>query len=61
MIRIRRGVDLKVSVTPGRSPALVFLHGGLGNRFNWRSPMTSEVMAPPPRTSAIRSTAMAAT
>ena len=37
MIRIREGVDLKVSVTPGRSPALVFLHGGLGNRFNWRS------------------------
>lgn len=37
LIRIREGIDLKVSVTPGRSPALVFLHGGLGNRFNWRS------------------------
>jgi pimeloyl-ACP methyl ester carboxylesterase len=37
LIRIRQGIDLKVSVSPGRSPALVFLHGGLGNRFNWRS------------------------
>lgn len=36
LIRIRKGVDLKVSVMAGRAPALVFLHGGLGNRFNWR-------------------------
>lgn len=37
LIRIREGVELKVSLVPGRTPALVFLHGGLGNRFNWRS------------------------
>jgi pimeloyl-ACP methyl ester carboxylesterase len=37
VVRIRKGADLKVSVLAGRPPALVFLHGGLGNRFNWRS------------------------
>lgn len=36
-IHLRRGVDLQVCHTPGQTPALVFLHGGLGNRFNWRS------------------------
>ncbi len=36
-IPLRRGVNLQVSHTPGKSPALVFLHGGLGNRFNLRS------------------------
>lgn len=36
-ISLRRGVNLRVCHSPGRTPALVFLHGGLGNRFNWRS------------------------
>ncbi|MEP1077743.1 alpha/beta hydrolase [Leptolyngbya sp. PL-A3] len=36
-IHLRRGVELQVCHTRGRSPAWVFLHGGLGNRFNWRS------------------------
>lgn len=36
-IHLRRGVDLQVCHSPGQTPALVFLHGGLGNRFNWRS------------------------
>ncbi len=36
-VSLRPGVTLRVCHTPGRSPALVFLHGGLGNRFNWRS------------------------
>ncbi len=36
-IHLRKGVDLQVAYTHGESPALVFLHGGLGNRFNWRS------------------------
>lgn len=36
-VTLRSGVSLRVCHTPGRSPALVFLHGGLGNRFNWRS------------------------
>lgn len=36
-IHLRRGVKLQVSHSPGNSPALVFLHGGLGNRFNLRS------------------------
>ena len=35
-IHLRRGVDFQVSHHPGKPPALVFLHGGLGNRFNWR-------------------------
>jgi pimeloyl-ACP methyl ester carboxylesterase len=36
LIRLRRGVGLQVCYQPGQNPALVFLHGGLGNRFNWR-------------------------
>jgi len=36
-INLRRGVNLQVCYSPGKSPALVFLHGGLGNRFNLRS------------------------
>lgn len=36
-INLRRGVDLQVWHSHGQTPALVFLHGGLGNRFNWRS------------------------
>ena len=36
-IYLRRGINLQVCHSLGRKPALVFLHGGLGNRFNWRS------------------------
>jgi hypothetical protein len=36
VIHLRRGVDLQVSHSPGKSPAVVFLHGGMGNRFNLR-------------------------
>lgn len=36
-VSLRRGVTLYVSQSPGRLPAFVFLHGGLGNRYNWRS------------------------
>lgn len=36
-VHLRRSVNLRVCHSPGRTPALVFLHGGLGNRFNWRS------------------------
>jgi pimeloyl-ACP methyl ester carboxylesterase len=36
-INLRRGVDLQVCHSHAQTPALVFLHGGLGNRFNWRS------------------------
>lgn len=36
-VPIRQGIDLKVSHTAGDQPAVMFLHGGLGNRFNWRS------------------------
>jgi pimeloyl-ACP methyl ester carboxylesterase len=36
LIHLRREVDLQVAHHLGLSPALVFLHGGLGNRFNWR-------------------------
>lgn len=35
-VRLRPGVNLAVSYRSGKSPALVFLHGGLGNRHNWR-------------------------
>lgn len=35
-VHLRRGVTLAVSYTPGTSPTVVFLHGGLGNRYNWR-------------------------
>jgi pimeloyl-ACP methyl ester carboxylesterase len=37
MIHLRQDVSLQVSHHAGKAPALVFLHGGLGNRFNWRS------------------------
>ncbi len=30
-------MQLQVNYTSGRQPALVFVHGGLGNRWNWRS------------------------
>lgn len=33
---LRQGVSLQVAHRPGTAPALVFLHGALGNRFNWR-------------------------
>ncbi len=36
-ILLRRDVTLQVCYQAGVSPAVVFLHGGLGNRFNWRS------------------------
>lgn len=29
-------VALQVAYAPGRLPAIVFVHGGLGNRYNWR-------------------------
>lgn len=37
IIHLRPGVDLQVSHRPGKSPAIIFLHGGMGNRFNLRS------------------------
>lgn len=37
LISLRRRVKLQVSCHTGTSPCMVFLHGGLGNRFNWRS------------------------
>ncbi|MEM8830861.1 MAG: alpha/beta hydrolase [Cyanobacteria bacterium P01_G01_bin.19] len=36
-IKLRRRVQLLVSYHAGTSPGLVFIHGGLGNRYNWRS------------------------
>jgi pimeloyl-ACP methyl ester carboxylesterase len=36
-VSVRQDIDLQVCHNPGRQPALIFLHGGLGNRFNWRS------------------------
>ena len=36
VINLRRGVDLQVCHSRGRNPAVVFLHGGMGNRFNLR-------------------------
>lgn len=36
-IAIRPNLSLQVCHSPGRAPALVFLHGGLGNRYNWRA------------------------
>ena len=35
-IHLRRDTDLQVCYHPGQSPALIFIDGGLGNRFNWR-------------------------
>ena len=37
ILHLRRGVNLQVCHSPGQSPAMVFLHGGMGNRLNWRS------------------------
>jgi pimeloyl-ACP methyl ester carboxylesterase len=36
-IHLRRGVNLQVCHSSGKTPAIVFLHGGTGNRFNFRS------------------------
>ncbi|RZM77763.1 alpha/beta fold hydrolase [Leptolyngbya iicbica] len=36
-LRLRPGVQLQVCHEPGTQPAIAFLHGGLGNRFNLRS------------------------
>ena len=36
-VKLRRRVQLQVSYHGGITPGLVFIHGGLGNRFNWRS------------------------
>ena len=36
-VKLRRRVNLQVSYHAGETPGIVFLHGGLGNRFNWRS------------------------
>ncbi|MDV2998762.1 MAG: 2-succinyl-6-hydroxy-2,4-cyclohexadiene-1-carboxylate synthase [Chroococcopsis gigantea SAG 12.99] len=35
-VNLRGDVHLQVCHQEGDKPALVFLHGGLGNRFNWR-------------------------
>ncbi|MEG3436859.1 alpha/beta hydrolase [Pannus brasiliensis CCIBt3594] len=35
-VQLRANVRLKVCHHGGTDPAMVFLHGGLGNRFNWR-------------------------
>jgi pimeloyl-ACP methyl ester carboxylesterase len=37
LVRLRREVQLQVCHQVGKKPAMVFLHGGLGNRYNWRS------------------------
>jgi len=36
-VRVRPGVELQVCYQVGTQPAVVFLHGGLGNRFNLRA------------------------
>ncbi len=36
-VHLRRQVKLQVSHHNGTTPGLVFIHGGLGNRFNWRA------------------------
>ncbi len=36
-IHLRRRVNLQVCHSPDVTPAVVFLHGGTGNRFNFRS------------------------
>lgn len=35
-IHLRRGVDLQVCHHQGITPSMVFIHGGMGNRFNFR-------------------------
>jgi pimeloyl-ACP methyl ester carboxylesterase len=37
LLRLRPGVQLQVCHHAGTQPAIAFLHGGLGNRFNVRS------------------------
>lgn len=37
VFHLRQNISLQVCHRVGRHPALVFLHGGMGNRFNWRS------------------------
>ena len=37
IVKLRRRVNLQVSYHAGETPGIVFIHGGLGNRFNWRS------------------------
>ncbi len=36
-LQVRPRLEFQVSYHAGHPPAIVFLHGGLGNRFNWRS------------------------
>ncbi|BAZ12205.1 alpha/beta hydrolase fold protein [Calothrix sp. NIES-4071] len=36
-INLRQGVNLQVCHSAGSTPAIVFLHGGTGNRFNLRA------------------------
>ena len=36
IVKLRRRVNLQVSYHAGETPGIVFIHGGLGNRFNWR-------------------------
>lgn len=36
-IALRPGVTLTVNLHRGSAPPVVFVHGGLGNRLNWRS------------------------
>ncbi len=36
-VQLRPGALLQVCHRAGQAPAAVFLHGGLGNRYNWRS------------------------
>ncbi|MEI6616776.1 MAG: hypothetical protein WCL59_09405 [Cyanobium sp. ELA507] len=36
-IQLRKGLELTVNHQPGGAPPFIFLHGGLGNRLNWRS------------------------
>jgi pimeloyl-ACP methyl ester carboxylesterase len=36
-IQLRQGTLFQVCHVPGQAPPLVFIHGGLGNRYNWRS------------------------
>lgn len=45
LVRVRRGTDFQVCFSPGSDPTVVFLHGGLGNRLNWRSQYERAVRA----------------
>ncbi|MEA5505155.1 alpha/beta hydrolase [Halotia wernerae UHCC 0503] len=36
-IHLRQGVDLQVCYSPGVALPIVFIHGGMGNRFNFRA------------------------